>query len=165
LQWFRAQISKPRLSAWHRHLPSLLQGKEALRYGPLVFTLTNSTAAESWNVGGADGSGIGGADGSGIGGSGEATPEALNTVSVELDQEADAERRAMAIENTTADAWRKDLLKGGKITVPFLLEEKAQRLRKISSLAQFVTLWQRDRFRPLALRSAANARAALPGFP
>lgn len=145
---------------WRRDPDSQIEGKEAVVFGPLVFSLKQKSAKDVWDVGGADGTGIGGADGTGIGGEGKGSaldPEQLLTVEITLNPAADKSR---VMSDSNLEQWRGWLLAGRKVEAVFLRNANAKRLQKIGSLAQFFTFWMRDKMIPLAVRSKVGEQKA-----
>jgi len=152
--WIQSQDSSNQEQVWQRNADSQIAGKDSLQYGPLLFTLRLKKAQDAWDIGGAV---HGGADGTGIGGDGQGTDEAgnelLQTIDVTFVDSAGSTEKGSVITNPLLNQWREWLLAGKKVSVVALKNHQARSLVKIQSLSQFLTLWLRDGYQPLGIRS------------
>jgi hypothetical protein len=155
LTWLHAQ-SKPQTEpVWKRNPELQVAGKDSLQYGPLLFTLKLKKAQDAWDIGGSDASGIGGDDN----GNNPQDGESLQTIDVTFVDGASSTDKGTAIQDPLLNQWREWLLAGRKVSVVSLKNHQARALVKLQSLSQFLTLWLRDGYQPLGIRSKdANAK-------
>lgn len=129
---------------WRRDLNAQLNNREVFSNGVLNFELKKEAATELFSIGGADGSGIGGSDGP--------TAEFLGVVNVTLDQKATYEQKVLILNDPLLEKWKNWLLQGKSFEIIFL-RGSGHRLISINSLSQFFTLWKRDQYIPVSLRT------------
>lgn len=134
-----------------------LKAENVISYGVLNFKFSQKLAQEIWGTGGADGSGVGGADGSGVGGSASAVGEMIGVVEVSLDSEATSEERSIHYQDVQLEQWKNILLRGQKVFITNLKLSSADNLEKLFSLDQFFTLWRRDKYEPIVIKSLDNS--------
>jgi hypothetical protein len=136
---------------WHRKPESQLNHINEVCYGVLCFSARETSASDLQGIGGrGDGAGVGG-DGSGS--SPDESAEKLKVIEVHLDPTASAEVRAVSYSNPILEDDRTSLLRGQKVLIGFLKMKSAERLVKLESLDQFLTLWMRDQMIPVATKS------------
>lgn len=179
INWIEAQLSLNSSSPiWERDPQSQVAAKDSVQYGSLLFCLQNKTAQDIWGIGGiaegADGSGVGGSDGSGIGGDGsgiggdgsgiggdedggdsQETRENLQVIELSFRPNLSVGERSQPFADVYLEQWRTWLLSGKKVFLVFMKNPDSMRLARIQSLSQFLTLWKRDNYKPVALRSSS----------
>lgn len=160
VNWVSSQGTARTEPQWQRNPELQISGKDALQYGPLLFTLKLKKAQDAWDIGGAY---DGGSDGSGIGGDedGDGIPdsELLQTIDVTFVAGATSSEKGQSLQDPLLNQWRQWLLAGKKVSVVSLKNPQARALVRIQSLSQFLTLWLRDNYQPLGIRSKdSNAK-------
>lgn len=158
-RWFETKTPRQELPAleWRRDPTAQLEGFEILNYGPLQFQLKNPKTGRLQRSGGADGSGIGGS--SARQGNLEPRAEADEELAIEvvLNPAARAELRKLDLGDSDLNAWKERLLRGQSVTIRTMVLESSLETEQVQSLEQFMTLWLRQRNRPVA-----ESKSAIP---
>lgn len=161
LNWMTAGQNWNELQ-WRREPRAQIESHELITYGPLQWSLIKKPAkdiiqggSDPTGIGGSDATGVGGgSDATGIGGGSGGTNETLDTIKITLDPQAAPALKALDLKNDLLNNWKKQILAGKNVYIPYLRSPAATRLQSFTNLGQFFTPWLQGQATPVTLISA-----------
>jgi hypothetical protein len=163
ISWLQESLRSTTHVDWRRRADSQLNREREVCLQVLCFSLKSMSAPDLLK---GDGTGGVGGDGAGVGGdhskpdSGSQGPEILVVAPVRLDPSASSGLRGKSFEDSFLEGLRLGLLrsqeKQNSLIIPFLKSPNSDRLTELGSLERFFTLWKRDGFVPVLLKTNAE---------